>query len=98
MPEPIFAPDALRQLRKLRVRDQRGITDGIVRHVVHAPPAEQSRNKFPLRQMSHWVDYELRLGKLRVFYRVDEEDGVTITVIGVKEGNRLRVEGEEFPL
>lgn len=94
--EPILSPDAVRQFRKLRVYDQRIILDGVRKHLVNTKPAETSRNKFRLRRNSIWADYELRLGDMRVFYRVDESDLVTITLIGVKKGNVLIIEGEEF--
>ncbi len=96
--EPVFSPDAVRQFKKLRAYDQRLVLDGVQRHLVHAQPTEASRNKFRLRRESHWADFELRLGDLRVFYRVDESSLVTIALIGVKRGNALVVEGEEFEL
>jgi hypothetical protein len=98
MPEPIFAPDALRQLRKLRVYEQRVIVGGVQRHLVQADPTRQSRDKFRLRRASQWADFELRLENLRVFYRVDDTGLVTITVIGSKKGNVLLVERREFQL
>ena len=98
MPEPIFAPDALRQLRKLRVYDQRIVIEGIERPLIRSAPTRQSRNTFRLRRVSRWADFELRLGKLRVFYRVDDAGSVTITLVGVKQGNRLLAEGKEFQL
>jgi mRNA-degrading endonuclease RelE of RelBE toxin-antitoxin system len=98
MPEPSFAPDALRQLRKLRVYEQRIIVDGIQKHLVQASPTQPSQNTFRLRRTSQWADFEPRLGNLRVFYRVNGVDLVTITVIGVKKGNVLLVEGKEFQL
>ena len=98
MPEPLFAPDALRQLRKLRVYDQRIIVEGVQQHLVRDHPTRETRNKFRLRRASEWADFELRLGDLRVFYRVDDAGLVTITLIGVKKGNVLLVEGEEFEL
>jgi len=98
MPEPIFAPDALRQLRKLRAYDQRIITTGVQQHLVLASPTQVTQNKFRLERVSTWADFELRLRNLRVFYRVDETGLVTITLIGVKKGNVLLIEGEEFQL
>jgi hypothetical protein len=41
------------------------------------------------------AEYELRAGDLRVLYDV-EADEVTISVVGVKVGNKLIVAGEEF--
>jgi hypothetical protein len=60
-------------------------------------PAEKTRNKFRLRRKSDVADYELRLGALRVFYRLTEHD-VVITVIGVKDHGNLLVEGKEFEI
>lgn len=88
----------MRQLRKLRTRDQRAIVDGVQVHLVESNPNETTRNKFRLRRSSDYADYELRLGNLRLFYRVDGSGEVVVTVIGVKEGNKLTVEGEEFEI
>jgi mRNA-degrading endonuclease RelE of RelBE toxin-antitoxin system len=43
--------------------------------------------------------YELRIGKYRVFYDVDEQaQTVKIEAIGYKEGNRLFIRGKEYAL
>ncbi len=96
--DPIFSPDAVRQLKKLRTFDQRAIVDGVQKHLVEAEPDETTRNKLRLRRSSEFADYELRLGHLRLFYRVETSGQVIVTVIGVKKGNKLVVEGEEFEL
>lgn len=93
--DPIFSPDAVRQLKKLRAFDQRAILDGVRQHLVEGDPAEKTRNKFRLRRMSEVADYELRLGELRVFYRITIHE-VIVTVIGVKKSGKLLVEGKEF--
>ena len=49
-----------------------------------------------LRRASQVADYELRLGDLRVFYRI--EDVVSITVVGRKRGSALVVRGKEYIL
>jgi mRNA-degrading endonuclease RelE of RelBE toxin-antitoxin system len=92
----IVKPQALDHLRWLPVRDQRTIVDGIRRHLVENDPAAESHNKFRLRRASRTADYELRLGDLRIFYRID--DAVSITVIGRKRGNTLVVQGKEYLL
>ena len=96
--DPGFSPDAVRQLKKLRTHDQRAIVDGVQKHLVEAEPDETTRNKFRLRRSSDFADYELRLGDLRLFYRIEASGEVIVTVVGVKEGNKLIVEGEEFEL
>ena len=66
-------------------------------------PAKESRNRKPLRQPAPFeATWELRFGpdnRFRVLYGIDEDDReVQIQAIGVKEGNRLLVGGEEVEL
>ena len=45
------------------------------------------------------AEWELRIGKLRVFYDVDvAKMTVEVKMAGLKEGNVLRVRGKEFRL
>ena len=67
----VFKPQALEHLRWLPVRQQRLVTDGIRRHLVGNGPSVETRRKFRLRRPSAAADYELRLGNLRVFYRIE---------------------------
>jgi mRNA-degrading endonuclease RelE of RelBE toxin-antitoxin system len=97
-PDPVFSPDAVRQFKKLRAYDRRSIVEGVRKHLVEAEPDTTTRNKFRLRRSSEITDYELRLGDLRLFYRIEAPGEVIVTVIGVKEGDKLVVEGEEFDL
>ena len=94
----VFSPDAVRQRKKLRTYNQRAVLDGVHRHLVEGEPDETTRNKFRLRRSSQFADYELRLGDLRVFYRIGRGDEIVITVIGVKKGNTLVIEGESFEI
>ncbi len=96
--DPIFSPDAVRQLKKLRTHDQRAVLDGVYRHLVEAEPDEATRNKFRLRRSSEFADYELRIGDVRVFYRIEASGEIVITVIGIKKGNTLIIEGEQFEI
>ena len=66
-------------------------------------PATETRNRKPLRQPAPFeATWELRFGpdnRFRVLYGIDEDDReVQIQAIGVKEGNRLLVGGEEVEL
>jgi len=63
--------------------------------------ASRRENKFALQPVSRHADYELRVGNLRVSYRVEESDvesRVVIAIIGRKDRDKLIVEGEEFLL
>jgi mRNA-degrading endonuclease RelE of RelBE toxin-antitoxin system len=66
-------------------------------------PGKETRNRKPLRQPAPFeATWELRFGpdnRFRVLYGIDEEHReVQIQAIGVKEGNRLLVGGEEVEL
>lgn len=87
--------DAKDDLGYLRVFEQKIILEGI-RSSLGDEPLTESRNRKPLRE-NPLAPWELRLGKYRVFYRVEEED-VIIGAVGVKEHNRLFIRGEEHQL
>jgi mRNA-degrading endonuclease RelE of RelBE toxin-antitoxin system len=66
-------------------------------------PGRETRNRKPLRQPAVFeATWEIRFGPancFRVLYGIDEEhQQVQIQAIGVKEGNRLLVAGEEIEL
>ena len=66
-------------------------------------PEKESRNRKPLRQPAPFeATWELRFGpdnRFRVLYGVEQEHReVQVQAIGVEEGNRLFVEGEEIKL
>ena len=73
------------------------IKQGILHHLADADPQQTSQNKFRLRRASPFAEYELRLERWRVFYRVRDER-VEIVLIGEKRGNKLIIGGEEFAL
>lgn len=76
---------AARSLLKEAIREQLAEHD----------PTEETRNRFRLRRISEFADYELRVDPWRVFYRVQHEV-VTIELIGQKKGNVLLIGGKEF--
>src|SRR5262249_37231264 len=66
-------------------------------------PDQETRNRKPLRQPAPFeATWEIRFGPdncFRVLYGLDEERReVQIQAIGVKEGNRILVAGEEVEL
>jgi hypothetical protein len=56
-----------------------------------------TRNRFRLRKPSQYADFELRVGELRVFYRI-AADEVRVVLIGRKRGDQLIIEGNRFTL
>jgi mRNA-degrading endonuclease RelE of RelBE toxin-antitoxin system len=85
--------DAERQLRWLTVRQQRILEAAILARLQDDPttPTKAIKRLRP----NPLVEFELRAGKLRALYNV-EEDEVIILIVGLKVGNKLIVEGEEF--
>ncbi len=66
-------------------------------------PGKETRNRKPLRQPAPFdATWEIRFGPdncFRVLYGIDEDKReVQIQAIGVKDGNRLLVAGEEVEL
>ncbi len=66
-------------------------------HLRENDATQETRKKIRLRRPSAYAEYELRVGDVRVFYRVRDEL-VEVVLIGVKEGNRLFIGGEEFEI
>jgi hypothetical protein len=78
------------------------IRNTIKKQLSYGPDVE-TRNRKPLTQPSMFgTAWELRFGpdnRFRVFYRTDTDAyKVRILAIGVKQGNRLFISGEEFKL
>ena len=62
-------------------------------------PLRETRNRKLLRP-NPLAPWELRVGPLRVFYEVDEEEAnvVNVLAIGVKRADRLFIAGEEMDI
>jgi mRNA-degrading endonuclease RelE of RelBE toxin-antitoxin system len=92
-----FTPEAIDDLRSFRKYDQQRIIDEIESQLPEAANQE-TRHRKRLRP-NLLAEWELRVGDFRVFYNVNEEElRATILAIGIKQGNKLFVHGEEFEL
>lgn len=92
-----LSPDAVRQLRALRAFEQSSLRDAMRQLLQEDDATRQTRQRFRLRRPSEHADFELRVGDLRVFYRV-ADDRVQVVLIGKKQGNTLVIEGRRFVL
>lgn len=65
---------------------------------MHQPTVE-TRNRKPMRP-NPLAPWELRIGKLRVYFDIEEEPEamVYIRAVGIKEGNRVRIGGKAIEL
>ena len=89
-----FVATAKSHLRGLSGRDRVATVAAIEPHLSHET---ETRNRKRLRP-NPIAPWELCVGNIRVFYNADEPGIVTILAIGVKDGNRLYMEGEEIHL
>lgn len=92
-----FGKSAYRHLEALRRFDRNKILDGIKEQLTYAPK-EKTRNKKLLRE-NPLADWELRVGLYRIFYDIDETNKIVrILAIGIKDRERIIIEGEEIIL
>jgi hypothetical protein len=96
----VFAPETVAHLDSIERKYHRLLERVIDARLSYTPEAE-TRNRKPLEPPAPFgATWELRCGprnRFRVFYEVDEsEQRVRVLAIGVKEGNRLWIGGEEF--
>ena len=93
-----YSPEAEDHLRALTARQRAIVLDTVDRQLMREPLVE-TKNRKPMRP-NPLASWELRIGKLRVYYDIEEESEkvVYIIAIGVKERNRVCIGGEEVDL
>jgi mRNA-degrading endonuclease RelE of RelBE toxin-antitoxin system len=97
MYETRFTPEARDDLKLLRKFEQKEVLTTIEVQLQHEPKLE-TRNRKRLRP-NNFAEWELRIGKFRVFYDVDEQTKIVkIEAIGYKDGSKLFIHGEEYTL
>ncbi|OQX28320.1 MAG: hypothetical protein BWK80_00910 [Desulfobacteraceae bacterium IS3] len=89
--------DVKTDLSWFKAQERKEILTGIKEQLLHEPMKE-TRNRKKLRDNSV-APWELRLGKYRIFYQVDN-DIVTVVVIsvGMKKHNILYIRGKEIKI
>jgi mRNA-degrading endonuclease RelE of RelBE toxin-antitoxin system len=92
-----FMPEALDDVKALKKPEQTQVVEAIEIQLRHQP-AEPTRNRKRLRP-NPVAEWELRVGKFRVFYNVSElSRTVEIVAVGFKIGNLLFIRGERREL
>jgi mRNA-degrading endonuclease RelE of RelBE toxin-antitoxin system len=83
-------------LRRLTARERATVLDQVDRQLLHQPTV-RTRNPKPI-EPNVIATWELRVGHMRVYYRVweAEEQTVEIVGIGVKIRSRVRLGDEEI--
>jgi mRNA-degrading endonuclease RelE of RelBE toxin-antitoxin system len=98
----VFAPVVHDHLGAIDAKYDSLIRQRIEEQLTYEPDVK-NRNRKPVRPPAAFqAEWELRFGpnnRFRVFYQIDQDNReVKIVAIGVKEGNRLLVGGEEVTL
>ncbi len=93
-----FAESVKAQLKGFSARERSIVIEAIEEQLVYEPLVETRNRK--LMRPNPIAPWELRIGNLRVFYEIadDEADVVRILAIGRKEGNRLFIADQEVIL
>ena len=84
-------------MRFLTARQRAVVLDTVDEQLTHQPV--ETKNRKPMRP-NPLAPWELRIGKLRVYYDVEEEPewAVYVRAVGLKERNRVYIAGEVFEL
>ncbi|HVE65511.1 MAG TPA: type II toxin-antitoxin system RelE/ParE family toxin [Thermoanaerobaculia bacterium] len=85
-----YAPATVAHLKALTARQQSIVLDGVVRYL-SVDPMVETRNRKP-RRPNPLAPWELRLGKLRVYFDIvsEPEPVVVVLAVGVNERNTVR--------
>ncbi len=93
-----FAAAVESHLKSLSSRERRVVLDSIERQLT-LQPTLKTRNRKPMRP-NFLAAWELRLGNLRVYYRVTEPPNqlVQIAAVGIKKREQIWIGGERVEL
>jgi mRNA interferase RelE/StbE len=85
-------------LASLTARDEALVLSTVPVQLAHQPTL-RTRNRKPM-EANPVASWELRIGRLRVYYEVSEkpEAVVTVRAVGLKDRNRVYIAGEEIEL
>lgn len=90
--------EADEHLAGLSARDRATVLESLERQLAHDPTVE-TRNRKRLRP-NPLAPWELRIGRLRVYFDVEQEPRhvVRVLAVGIKDGNRVWIGGQEVEL
>ena len=93
-----ISPDAMAHLRFLSARERRIALDGMEKHLRYEPTV-RTRNRKEMRP-NPFAPWELRLGRLRVYYEAEDvpDRSVLVRAVGVKERNVVRCGREVYEI
>jgi mRNA-degrading endonuclease RelE of RelBE toxin-antitoxin system len=78
--EIIFAPEAVQDLKRLSARNRSIVRDAIEKRLRHEPQ-RTSKSRIKRLRSIRQPQYRLRIGEIRVFYDVIEQDVEVLAII-----------------
>ena len=92
--EIVFARETREHLEWLSARQRAIVLNAVAEQLAHQPSVE-TRNRKPLRP-NELADWELRVGRLRVYYDVSDqpEPVVRVKAVGIKEREQVWIGGK----
>lgn len=97
-----MTPEAAIHIAALTARDRATLLDSIERQLRHEPAREtRNRKRMDPDKRAFIAPWELRVGDLRVYYAVKEEEPertVVLVAVGEKDGERIKIGGEYVEL
>jgi len=95
-----YADEVFGHLEVIEAKFHRTIEEAIFEQLSYTPIAETRNRKLLDQPAPFEATWEIRFGlqnEFRAFYEVDEAEKIVyVLAIGVKDGNRLIVGGEEY--
>ena len=90
----LLAPQALRDLRRLRAHERTAVISAMGKHLMHEPKRTSKSRIKRLRGLAK-PEYRLRVGDIRVFYDVGGAEVHVLAIISKADAERwLAEEGE----
>jgi len=80
----ILAPEAARDLKRLKAHTRSEVKDALERHLQHEPGRVSKSRIKRLRGINH-PQYRLRVGEIRVFYDVTENTVEVLAIVSKTE-------------
>ena len=91
-----FTPTARGDYQYLRTYEQRIVLEGARRYLeLDADVESKKRKRLGKNELAPW---ELKLGRLRVFYRFEAQGLVKVVAVGFKIHNELYIRGRKVDL
>jgi len=82
--EIILAPEAARDLKRLKAHTRSEVKDALERHLRHDPGRVSKSRIKRLRGINH-PQYRLRVGEIRVFYDITENTEEVLAIVSKTE-------------